>query len=307
VAAPALVAALLDEADEKGIHVVAHKSIAGRPTFRQTISASLAETQLRLINITRYPGQLVMELVIPIVFAAMPMLLGRAAGGDNAAANFAANTGTANYVAYMLIGSAVFTIVSGAFWHVAYWIRFEQETGTLEAVYLTPTSTLTLASGVALYSVIRGLATAFLAYILGCLIFQVNPFEGDLALALLFVLSGLVPLYGMALIFGAVVLRVKESNAIVNLMQWVVSFLMGMYFPVATLPPFLRAIAYLFPPTWMTNGVRSALLGIGFFFDAWYLDLAVLWAFMLFVPFFGFWVFNRVERSVQRNEGIGQF
>lgn len=279
----------------------------GRPTIRQSLSAALAETQLRLINITRYPGQLVMEAVIPIVFAAMPMFLGRAAGGDQAAANFAANTGTANYVAYMLIGSSVFTIVSGAFWHVAYWIRFEQETGTLEAVYLTPTSTLTLASGVALYSVIRGLVTALVAYVIGCLIFQVNPLSGDLGLALLFILSGLIPLYGMALVFGAVVLRVKESSAIVNLMQWAVSFLMGMYFPVATLPPLLRGVAFLFPPTWMTNGVRSALLGVGYFFDAWYLDLSVLWVFMIFAPWFGFWVFNRVERSVQRNEGIGQF
>ncbi len=280
---------------------------AGRPTIGQSLSAALAETQLRLINITRYPGQLVMEAVIPIVFAAMPMFLGRAAGGDQAAANFAANTGTANYVAYMLIGSSVFTIVSGAFWHVAYWIRFEQETGTLEAVYLTPTSTLTLASGVALYSIIRGLATALVAYVIGCLIFQVNPLSGDLGLALLFILSGLIPLYGMALVFGAVVLRVKESSAIVNLMQWAVSFLMGMYFPVATLPPLLRGVAFLFPPTWMTNGVRSALLGVGYFFDTWYLDLSVLWVFMIFAPWFGFWVFNRVERSVQRNEGIGQF
>jgi len=57
----------------------------------------------------------------------------------------------------------------------------------------------------------------------------------------------------------------------------------------------------------MTNGVRSALLGIGFFFGKWYLDMAVLWGFMLFAPLFGFWVFNRVERGIQRNEGMGQF
>jgi ABC-2 type transport system permease protein len=198
----------------------------GKPTFAQMLSALLAETRLRLINISRYPGQMVMEIIIPIVFAAMPMLLGRATGGEDAAANFAANTGTTNYVAFLLIGSNVFTLVSSAFWHIAYWLRFEQETGTLETIYLTPTSTVTLASGVALYSVIRGLTAALLAYFVGCLIFQVNPFQGDVLLALAFIAVGLIPLYGMALLFGAVVLKVKESNAIVNLMQWVVSFLM---------------------------------------------------------------------------------
>ncbi|MEK9164606.1 MAG: hypothetical protein AAB342_04540, partial [Chloroflexota bacterium] len=88
------------------------------PTLAQKLSAALAETRLRLLNIGRYPGQLALEIVIPIVFASMPMLLGRATGGADAAANFQANTGTANFVAFMLIGSNVFTIVSTAFWHI---------------------------------------------------------------------------------------------------------------------------------------------------------------------------------------------
>ncbi|MCP5101582.1 MAG: hypothetical protein GY943_39060, partial [Chloroflexi bacterium] len=57
------------------------------PSSRQRLSTILAETRLRLINVTRYPGQLVMEIIIPIVFAAMPMLLGRATAGADAGAN----------------------------------------------------------------------------------------------------------------------------------------------------------------------------------------------------------------------------
>lgn len=278
-----------------------------RPAFRHIVWAALAETRLRLLNISRYPGQMLMEIIIPIIFAAMPMLLGRATGGANAAANFQANTGTANYVAYLLIGANVFTIVSTAFWTIAYWLRFEQETGTLEAIYLTPTSSLTLASGVALYSAVRGLASSILAYLLGCLIFGVNPFQGDVLLALAFIFVGLIPLYGMAFLFGALVLKVKESNALVGLMQWLVSFLMGIFFPVAVLPPLVRVVALAFPPTWMVNGARSALLGVGYFFGTWYRDLAVLWAFLLFAPLFSFWVFQRVEAGIRRNEGVGEF
>ena len=122
-----------------------------------------------------------------------------------------------------------------------------------------------------------------------------------------FVAVGLVPLYAVAFLFGALVLRVKESNALVGLMQWVVSLLMGMYFPVAALPRLVRALALLFPPTWMVNGVRAALLGVGYFFEAWYLDLAVLWVFLLFMPLFSAWVFNRAELGVKRNEGVGEF
>ncbi len=258
------------------------------------------------MTITRYPGQLIMDIVIPIIFAYMPILLGRASG-SNPAVTFAVNTGTSNYIGYMLIGASVFTLVNFAFWHVAYWLRWEQEAGTLEALYLVPTNRIWVVAGTALYSCLRGIFSALAAYLLGSLILDINPFHGEVLLALVFILVGLVPLYSLTLLFGAVILKVKEANALVNLMQWGVSFLMGIFFPLAIFPPVLKVIALLFPPTWMTNGVRSALLGTGFFFHSWYLDLVVLWGFVLVVPFFGYWVFNRTEESVRKHEGVGQF
>ena len=104
------------------------------------------------------------------------------------------------------------------------------------------------------------------------------------------------------------ILKVKEANALVNLMQWGVSFLMGVFFPVAIFPPLLKGlVALLFPPTWMTNGVRSACWAWATSCRTWYLDLAVLWVFLLIAPSFGYWVFSRTEISVRTNEGVGQF
>jgi ABC-2 type transport system permease protein len=158
-----------------------------------------------------------------------------------------------------------------------------------------------------LYSLIRGISAAVVAYILGSFLFGANPFQGNLVLALIFIVIGAVPLYGMTLIFGAIVLRVKEANSLVNLMQWIVSFLMGVFFPIAMLPAFLRGMALLFPPTWMTNSARASILGVGYFLDEWYFDLAVLWGFVIFAPLFGYWVFRLVENDIRRKEGVGTF
>ncbi len=275
--------------------------------IRSNLAVVLASTRMRLLTISRYPGQLLLDIVIPIVFAAMPILLGRATAGANAEKIFAANTGTTNYVAYMLIGSSVFMIVSYAFWHMAYWLRWEQEIGTLEALYLSPTNRIWVAAGTALYSCLRGIFSASAAYLLGSLVLNVKPFSGQVVVAFLFILSGLIPLYGLTLLFGALVLKVKEANALINLMQWGISFLMGVFFPIAFFPAALKALSLLFPPTWMTNGVRSALLGVGYFFREWYLDLAVLWAFMLVTPLVGYWVFMKTENNVRSHEGVGQF
>jgi ABC-2 type transport system permease protein len=262
---------------------------------------------MRLVTISRYPGDLILDMIIPIIFASLPILLGRASGDQVAAETFARNTGTSNYIAYMLIGSSVFTIVSLAFWHVAYWLRWEQETGTLEAIYLAPTHRIWVIGGTVVYSCLRSLISAIGAYLIGSMVFGINPWQGEIGLALVFILIGLVPVYGMALLFGALVLKVKEANSLVSLMQWGVSFLMGVFFPISVFPPLVKVIALLFPPTWMTNGVRSALLGVGFFFGSWYFDLAVLWVFLLITPLAGSWVFSRAERSVRRHEGVGQF
>jgi ABC-2 type transport system permease protein len=274
--------------------------------LRPGFSVLFASFRMRLTTITRYPGQVVMDIFIPIIFAYMPILLGQSSGAG-ATANFASNTGTDNYVGYMLIGTSVFTIVSFAFWHVAYWLRWEQEAGTLEGLYLSPTHRIWVVAGTSLYSCARGVFSATAAYLIGSLVLGYNPFQGEMLLALLFILVGLIPLYSLTLLYGAVILKVKEANALVNLMQWGVSFLMGVFFPIAIFPPMLRLIALMFPPTWMTNGVRSALLGVGYFFNVWYLDLAMLWVFLLIAPLVGFWIFSRTETSIRKNEGVGQF
>jgi len=271
------------------------------------LSALLASARMRLITISRYPGQIVLDIAVPVIFAALPIMLGRASGEAAASAAFSRNAGTPNYVAYMLIGSSVFSIVSMAFWHIAYWLRWEQESGTLEAIYLTPTHRAWVAGGTVLYSCLRSLVAAFAAYLIGAWVFGISPFQGEMGLALVFLAVGLVPVYGLALLFGALILKVKEANSLVSLMQWGVSFLMGVFFPITVFPPTLRAIALLFPPTWMTNGVRSALLGMGYFFGEWYFDLAVLWLFLLVTPLAGVRIFSWAERSLRRNEGVGQF
>ncbi len=279
----------------------------GKPSLRSKLSIVLATAKMRLSLVTRYRGQLFTEIMIPIVLAAMPIMLGRATGGDAAAANFELNTGTPDYVAFMLIGSVTFTIVSFAFWLVGYWIRFEQETGTLEAIYLTPTSRFWNAAGISLYSAVRSIISGTLAYFVGALIFGMDPFRGALLIAVLFIFVGLIPLFGMTLLFGALVMKVREANALVNLMQWSISLLMGVFFPIIVFPPMMRALALIFPPTWMLNGVRSALLGVGYFFQEWYLDFAMLWVFMLIAPLLGYSVFRRVERGIKRHEGVGQY
>jgi ABC-2 type transport system permease protein len=275
--------------------------------WKTSLQVILSVILAKLRMTSRYKGWFLFELTIPIAISAILILLGKALGGPRAAENFSLNTGTSNYVAYIIIGSNVFTVVNRALWDFGFWIQREQRMGTLESLYLAPTSSMLILTGAALYSALRSIVNFFLAFALGCFLFRVNPLQGNIPIALLFLLVGLVPLYGVSLLYGALVLKLKEAQALITMAQWMVSFLMGIYYPISVFPPFLRIAALLFPPTWMSNGVRASLLGVSFFFGTWYRDIAVLSAFCVIMPLVGYSVFLATERRIKRNEGVGMF
>ena len=278
-----------------------------RPSMLSNLGVVKAVLIARLKVISRYKGALLMDTFMPIIFAAMPILIGVTMGGANAGANFEKNTGTQNYKLYMLIGSCTFMVVSMMLWLVGYWLRREQETGTLESIYLAPAKQIYVLSGVTTYALIRTLIAFGTALALGSVVFGVNPLDGDILAALGFLALGLLPLWGLSMLFGAMIMRLKEANSVINVMTWVVSFLMGVYFPLTFFPPLLRWIAVAFPPTVMNDAMRASLLNLSTFFGSWYASLAVMLVFAFAVPLIGYEVFSATGRSVRKREGVGQY
>ena len=192
-------------------------------------------------------------------------------------------------------------------WLVGSWLRWEREVGTIESIYLTPARRIQILTGVSLYSGMKSIFTFIGAYLLGCLLFGVNPFEGSMLLALLFMIAGLMPLWGLGFFYGAFILKVREAGSLMNILAWGMAFLMGAYYPITVFPLTLQYIALAFPPTWITNGVRASLLGLSYFMGAWYWDLGVLLLYSIIMPLLGVWAFVYVERRIKRNEGVGKF
>src|SRR2546428_44907 len=135
---------------------------------------------------------MLLESLIPIICAGLPILLGTAvAGGEqNAATNFFTYTHTqtatgqpltaADFRLYMLMGSNTFMVVSLMLWLIGYWVRREQGTGTLEALYLAPAKRGYVLAGGTSYTLVRSLMAFLPATVPGALPFHVNPLNGPL-------------------------------------------------------------------------------------------------------------------------------
>ena len=102
-------------------------------------------------------------------------------------------------------------------------------------------------------------------------------------------------------------MRIKEANSVIQLLQWVLAFAMGVYFPVTVFPFLLRVVAMGFPPTLMNDAIRSTLLGITSIYGPWYVVLALMLTAAWLVPLLGYEFFGWTERRVKRDQGVGQF
>ena len=283
-------------------------------TFRSKLIATWFVFTNRVTTYSRYKGQVLMSIITPIMIAAIPILMGQAIAGNPVKASevfqSTTHTNASSYQGYMLIGALLFQLVSNSLWNFGFWLRREQTTGTLESgVYLVPLGRSWLVLGSSLYVIARNSVSFVLALIIGVIIFsiQVGTFlQSTLILGLIFLLLGIVPIIGLSLLYGAVILKFKEVGSLIDLMTWTASFLMGVFFPVTVLPAILYVLALLFPPTWTANGIRTALYGAPAFIGVWQ-DLLISLSYALIIPFIALYWFGRVERNVIKADGVGKY
>jgi ABC-2 type transport system permease protein len=264
-------------------------------------------TRIQLIRLSKTWAARLTDLLMPSAIAFVPIILGRAIAGDKAGAYFTTYADTPNFAGFLLIGGGAFLLVTRALWGFGHWLRQEMQTGTLESLYLTPASMATILAGVALAFILYSALFFIGAMVVGALLFQVVFQTGNLPLALLFLVAGLPPLYGLALLYGALVLRLKETDAFLQIAQWLATLLIGIYFPITLLPLALQIAGYLFAPTWLTQGLRSSLLGMPYFTGSGWIDLAVLVVFSVVVPLIAYGVFVKTEKALRTGSGLGGF
>ncbi|MFX0171332.1 MAG: ABC transporter permease [Candidatus Hodarchaeota archaeon] len=280
-------------------------------TIKNHLGVAWGTFIVRIKTISRYKGSLIMDFLMPVFLAAMPILLGQAMAGSVAAAsqNFQENTGLdgANYVAYIIIGANVFSTVMASLWLFGFFIRREQQLGTLEALVMTPANKVAVLGGLGLYVQARSIFTFVCGYFLGCILFGLNPLQGQVLLALFILLFGLIPIFGLSFLLGALILKVKQATNLLSTLQWAIGIIMGVFFPITVLPPFLRIVALIFPGYYLNYDIQAALTGLEWFFGNIYGDLSVLFVFTLICPFIGYWIFAKVEARSKKAEGIGQF
>lgn len=230
-----------------------------RGVFRQNMAVLWAVVRKEWLIHTRYPMNLIMRFVEPLMWMTPVYFLGMSFSENGQAVGFAGSTGTNDFIGYILLGSVVGSYVSAVFWGLGFSLKQEMEQGTLESVWLTPNSRLWLLVGRSIIGVvITGLNTISVmvaAYFLFG--FQIGDAIGK---ALLILVPTVIGLYGLGIAYAGVVLLLRDANTLTDIGSYMLNLLSGQDFPVTSLPKALLVVGMTLPMTYAIDLLRTLLL-----------------------------------------------
>jgi ABC-2 type transport system permease protein len=171
-----------------------------------------------------------------------------------------------DYFAFVILGVALFGVLTAAMAATAAAVRQEQMIGTLELLMAAPVGLPALVAGLALWNVILAAGQTVLYLVLGVVVFGIDIGRANLtAAAVVFLLA--LGTYGALGVFAAAfVLLYRYSDPVTAAFAGLSALLGGVFYPPSVLPPTLQVLAQWLPLTYALRAIRLAVLegyGIG--------------------------------------------
>ena len=192
----------------------------------------------------------------------------------SAAAGLSANSRTwynpeGRSASYFVPGLIVVLVTMVTVLQTANTLVREKEMGTYEQLIVSPIRRIELMVGkVAPWALIGALDIIIISFI-GIVVFQI-PFRGSVAILAFSSLLYVICTLGIGLMISARASSVDTANQLGALVSFLPTFMLsGFVFPIASLPPFLQFLSYLFPARYFMVITRTVFLKGG--------GLSVLW------------------------------
>ena len=253
-----------------------------------------------------YPVSFIRQLISPLVFLLPFLLYGLALVGGRYSPNLEQLVGTGDVVAFIFTGYIMMGFIGTAVWAMGFSIRRERWFGTLEAIYVTPSSRLGQVLGMALHSTVHQILGTIIQFIVIYLTFGLAlKIEGILPALGIFALM-MIALYGFGIVISALSLILKEGWIVSDSFYSIMTILSPVAYPLTVLPTLAQQASAIFPTAPALIGMRSFLIEnyvpevVGNVF----LHLIVLGAVWIL---FGVFVFHLADKYVRKRGMLKKF
>ncbi len=211
--------------------------------------------------------------------------------------------GAPSYFAFAAVGIAITVVIDAASTALAYRVREEQLTGTLEALLAQPITLAELSFGLAGFPFLFAMVRAVF-YIAASVIFMdVAVDNASWAGFIIVLLTAGLAFVALGVMLGALVLVIKRGQIVVGMIIFGMGLVSGAYFPISTLPDWLEPIGKVVPTRFAYDGLRAAL----FQGDNWHLDAAVLLLYGVVGIPLAVWLFSKALNLARRQGSLTQY
>lgn len=216
--------------------------------WRLFIRVMLARSYPRALCVTRLPGWIALETILPVLSVSALAFVYRALHAPE------------EYLGYVVIGGAMTAFWLNVIWGMGAQLYWDREEGNLELFMVSPCSLMAILAGMALGGMAMTIVRAVSIVATGKLFFGI-PFAPSSWWALIGVfLLTLYALYGLGMLFAAGFLWWgRQALHVIGLMQEPVYLLSGLNFPVRTLGTVVATGAALLPLTAGVDAMRQIL------------------------------------------------
>jgi len=207
-----------------------------------------------------YPVAFIRQCFSPLVFLLPFLIYGLVLVGGRFSENLLKLVGTGDIVTFIFTGYIIMGFIGTAVWAMGFSIRKEQWYGTLESIYITPTSRLSLVFGMALHSTGHQAIGTLLQIVVIYSVFGLAlKITGMLPALLIFALM-MFALYGFGILISSLGLILKEGWIVAEGLHSILQILSPVAYPLLVLPTVAQQASSVFPTAPALVGMRTFLI-----------------------------------------------
>jgi ABC-2 type transport system permease protein len=272
----------------------------------RTFWASFVSSLKMVVRAVTFRGLVAFNMSVPFFFILTSWMSSQIMGGEKF---FTEMWEMPHFLSFVTIGFAFNGFIFSAVLGGAHALRGEQEHGTAELVFVTPSNKLVWLLGKIMGNLTFSLINFFVILLLGSLLFGFpSDVQPNISVAVLFVLLTITAMTAFGFVFAGACFLAKREDELGQVLWTMMVFFCGLSFPVDVLPKWAQAIAWMIPITHGVQATRQALLlGAGISDPVILIALGMLvLQTVIFLPI-GIALYSRLEREARKTGALATY
>jgi len=211
----------------------------------------------------RYPANFLIWGILPLLWYAPYLLMMMAIAGPGTSQSFTELSGFDDFITFSVIAIFVYQYVDKSIWSVGNNFRWEQFSGTLEPLFVTPVPRISILVGAAFSDTLQCTFSATILLFISSLLFGVTYAITMVAPIVVMLIMMVFGLYGFSFLIAGLILVFKDPSVLTELISNVTYVLSPITYPLQALPSSVRLAAILVPSTIAIVTIRElAVTGV---------------------------------------------